>query len=187
MKYKWIAIVSAIFIMIGLYSCDQDPLQQRNYLQEPFAIDKLKLSDQTFNRDSSGFVLVIEEIQSNKQVGFIQKAEIETDMIDKISFELTIAVDPKRYDVAFESGEVIIMSSDMTETNQSVSMELTNTREEREHSFLTYEVKINALDHAIAKTDFRHASFQLKTNYIEKKGKKNTEPRSMRFMVYTKS
>lgn len=187
MKYKWIAVISAIFIMIGLYSCNQDPLQQRNYLQEPFAIDKLKMSDQVFNTDSTSAIFVIEEIQSNKQVGFIYRDDIDSDDINRISFELTLAIDPKRYDVEFESGSVIIMTSDLSDTEQSVSMELINTREEREHSFLTYEVSSNQLEHPLSKEEFRHASFQMKTNYIEKKGKKKTEPRSLRFMVYTKS
>lgn len=187
MKYKWITLLSAIFMMIGLTSCEQDPLQQRNYLLEPFVIDKLQLSGQEFNTDSSSAVFVIEEVQTNKQVGFIYKEDIEADHINQISFELTLAIDPKRYDVEFESGEVVVMYADLTDNTHPVSMQLINTREEREHVFLTFKVSSNQLEQSIAKEDFRHASFQMKANYKEKKGKKKTEPRSFRFMVYTKS
>lgn len=184
-KKTWFLL--PLIMLLGLVSCDKDPMGERNYLVEPFFVNHFHLNTQVFTLAAEEFPLTIEESQQNRHIGFIQRSDIDIEQADQMGFELRFAIDPKKYEVTFNRAEATIVTTSLQEITVPVHLELINTEEDGLHSFLTYQVETSALEQAINKEEFKHVSFILYSEYTLKKGKKTTEPRNMRFMVYVKS
>lgn len=188
-KRLW--LLAPLLLILGLISCDKDSIQQRNYLTEPFIVDKFTLNGQVFkiapDDGDEHALLNMEEAQQNRHVGFIQREDINNDELNQFSYELKFVIDPKKFDVEFSNAEATIVNTDFEETVVPVYLELVDTETNRDHAFLTYKVNTSSLSEAINKQEFKHISFIVYSEYKEKKGKKTVEPRNMRFMVYVKS
>lgn len=185
--FKKIWLLGPLIMIWGLISCDKDPMGERNYVTEPFSVNHFNFNTQVFSLASEDASLTIEEAQQNRHIGFIQRASINTEAANKMGFELRFAIDPQKYEVSFNRAEATIVTTSLEEITVPVQLELTNTEQDGLHSFLTYQVKTSTLEQAINKEEFKHVSFILYSEYKLKKGKKTSEPRNMRFMVYVKS
>lgn len=181
-----LVLLFPVLILFFLTSCEKDPYQEINYLQVPFIIDSFKLNNTFFTLDDKDKPLEIEEKQTNRSVGFILKDQIEDNTIDKLELELSLPIDPKRYDVDFHTMKATIKTTD-NNWDEQVKLEKIESYKNQNIEYLKYKIIIDNFASEVTKDNFRYYTLELQSIYKEKKRKKKEEPRTLHIMIYAKS
>src|SRR5690554_4828610 len=181
-----LVLLFPILILFFLVSCEKDPYQEINYLQVPFIIDSFKVNNTLFTLDDKDKHLEIEEKQTNRSVGFILKDHIEENSIDKLELELSLPIDPKRYDVDFHTVKAAIKTND-NNWDEQLKIEKTESYKNQNIEYLKYKIIIDNFTEEVNKENFRYYTLELQSTYKEKKRKKKEEPRTIHIMIYAKS